>query len=327
MDKGLSFLIAQVLGELVEGNPEEIVQVGLWKGYICLENVHLRKSLFDDEKAPVSLCHGSIGKIEIKIPWNNLGNEPVTVNIEDVFILLRPMYERDNMDMRLQRDHRVKRAKLAAAEMLSASPRPQKKNPSSSWGYFDYYSKYFIERIAKSVLSNINFTISNFHLRYEDHVSCSTEFCFGVTLEQFSLHSVRDEEEMEELVSDRAGAFSSGAFSLLNSLLPSAKGEPVQQACCMDSFAVYCNVLDQLSSDPSVQPFIGRSSTEMLHLMRSTIPTRRQRAAAVVDSSYRPRHDYILRPLHMSSSIDIHLGGSGVGSVQVHTTHTLYHRI
>lgn len=318
MDRVLSQLLAQVLGELVEGNPEEIVRVGLWKGHICLENVNLRKSLFDDEKAPVSLCHGSIGKIEIKIPFNNFGNEPVSVQIEDINILLRPMYERDNMDMRLQRDHRVKRTKLAGAELLAAAPRPQKKK-SASKGFFDYYTKYFVEKIAHSVLSNIHISITNFHLRYEDHVSCSTDFCFGVTLEQFSLHSVKGEDELEELVSGRAGAFANGAFSLLNSLISNAKGEHVQQACAVDSFAVYCNMLDQFSTDPSVQPFIGRPAGELLNLMRTTIPTRRQRAAAIVESPYRPRHDYILRPLHMSSSIDIYLGGSGVGSVQVST--------
>ena len=319
MDRGLSYLIAQLLGEVVEGDFEDSnVQVGLWRGHICLENVLLRKSVFDSEKAPISLCHGSIGKIEIKIPWNNLGKEPVSVSLEDIFILVRPMYDRDTMEMRLQRDHRVKRAKLAATEVLAAEAGHDKlSRPSWTGAYVDYFSKYVAQKVAQSILSNIHLSITNVHIRYEDHVSCPTEFCFGLTLESLSLHSVKGVVDVEDMIAQRAGVFSGDTSTLLTSLLAPPRANSIHQIGCLDSLAIYCNIINPFSVDNSVKPFVGKSTSDIIYLMRSTIPTRRQRAAAALESCHRPRHDYIMRPLHVMSVVEVVLGASGVGSMQV----------
>lgn len=113
VERTLPLLFSQLLNELFEDNNiENNISFGLWNGQLILENLQLKKNIFDDEKAPISLSFGSISKIEIKIPWNNLNNETIKINIENIFILCKPKYTRDTMDMKLRREHRIKRTKL-----------------------------------------------------------------------------------------------------------------------------------------------------------------------------------------------------------------------
>ena len=58
------------------------------------------------------------GKLELRIPWSNLGREPVVIVIDQVFLLVEPKYEWDATAHGM-RQQAIKQAKLAAAEMLA----------------------------------------------------------------------------------------------------------------------------------------------------------------------------------------------------------------
>lgn len=53
-------------------------------GYLVLDDMHIKKSLLDTLELPLALRHGIIGRLEVKIPWSNLGRDPVVVAIDRV---------------------------------------------------------------------------------------------------------------------------------------------------------------------------------------------------------------------------------------------------
>jgi vacuolar protein sorting-associated protein 13A/C len=62
---------------------------------VALENLVLKKRLVDMLELPVSLVHGVIGRFELRIPWSNMGNEPVVCVIDKVHLVVEPKYEWD----------------------------------------------------------------------------------------------------------------------------------------------------------------------------------------------------------------------------------------
>jgi hypothetical protein len=53
-----------------------------------LENVQVKRSLFDKFKLPLTLRLGRIGKLSIKVPWRALSSSPVVIDIEGVYLLI-----------------------------------------------------------------------------------------------------------------------------------------------------------------------------------------------------------------------------------------------
>ena len=112
-------ILNRLLSEFIEeGCFDDNVQVAVWSGYVVLENLVLKKNFFDYLKVPLTLSHGTIGKLELRIPWSNLGREPVVIVIDQVFLLVEPKYEWDATAHGM-RQQAIKQAKLAAAEMLA----------------------------------------------------------------------------------------------------------------------------------------------------------------------------------------------------------------
>ena len=92
--------------------------MALWSGYLVLENLQLKADLFDYLKVPLKLSYGTIGRLEIRIPWSNLGNEPAVVVVDRVYLLAEPKYEWD-AGAHVRREQAIKQAKLAAAELFA----------------------------------------------------------------------------------------------------------------------------------------------------------------------------------------------------------------
>lgn len=55
-------------------------------GDLVLEDMHIKKSLLDTLELPLALRHGILGRLEIRIPWKNLGKDPIVVVVDRVSI-------------------------------------------------------------------------------------------------------------------------------------------------------------------------------------------------------------------------------------------------
>lgn len=192
-EASLARILKSFLSEFVEEDSsssfEEKVQLGVWCGLIVLEHLVLKDKILSMLGLPLSLCHAVIGRLEIRIPWGNLGGEPFIIIVDRVNVLLEPKYEWDPEAVD-NREQAVKQAKLVAAELF-ASKRYDAPDPLQ--GYRNFAKKWLMESIISKLIGNIQVTIRDVHIRYEDHVSCNSDFCFGITLESLHAQSRGDE--------------------------------------------------------------------------------------------------------------------------------------
>ncbi len=158
------------------------LKVGIWSGDVKLRDLELRREALDQLKLPINVVEGHLGQLTLTIPWSNLRGQPVKVFIEDVFLLAAPKedaeYDEEEEERRRQA---VKIEKLDSAEILKErnaeglSQEEQKKSQS------------FTESLVSTIVNNLQITVKNIHVRYEDSISAPGHpFALGVTLEEFS---------------------------------------------------------------------------------------------------------------------------------------------
>ncbi|KAI9155542.1 Vacuolar protein sorting-associated protein [Paramyrothecium foliicola] len=175
-------LLNRFLGMYVKNFDPTQLKVGIWSGDVKLRNLELRREALDQLKLPINVMEGHLGELTLVIPWSNLRGAPVKVFIEDVFLLASPKeeaeYDADEEDRRKQR---LKMEKLDSAELLKErsqeglSQEEQQKSQS------------FTQSLVTKIVDNLQVTVKNIHVRYEDSISAPGHpFALGVTLDEFS---------------------------------------------------------------------------------------------------------------------------------------------
>ncbi|KAI1272115.1 hypothetical protein F5Y07DRAFT_311873 [Xylaria sp. FL0933] len=175
-------LLNRFLGMYVKNFDPAQLKVGIWSGDVKLRDLELRREALDQLKLPINVVEGHLGQLTLIIPWSNLRGAPVKVFIEDVFLLASPKeeaaYDADEEDRRKQR---LKMEKLDSAELIKErnqeglSQEEQKKSQS------------FTESLVTKIVDNLQVTVKNIHVRYEDSISAPGHpFALGATLEEFS---------------------------------------------------------------------------------------------------------------------------------------------
>jgi vacuolar protein sorting-associated protein 13A/C len=182
-------LLNRFLGMYIRNFDPGQLKVGIWSGDVKLRDLELRKEALDQLKLPINVVEGHLGALTLTIPWSNLRGQPVKVYIEDVFLLAAPKedaeYDEEEEERRRQA---VKIEKLDSAEMLKErneeglSQEEQKKSQS------------FTESLVSTIVNNLQITVKNIHVRYEDSISAPGHpFALGITLEEFSAISTDGE--------------------------------------------------------------------------------------------------------------------------------------
>ncbi|KAH8890292.1 vacuolar protein sorting-associated protein 13 [Thozetella sp. PMI_491] len=178
----VSGLLNRFLGMYVKNFDPTQLKVGIWSGDVKLRDLELRREALDQLKLPINVVEGHLGELTLVIPWSNLRGAPVKIFIEDVFLLASPKEEAQyNEEEEERRKQRVKMEKLDSAELLKErsqeglSQEEQKKSQS------------FTQSLVTKIVDNLQVTVKNIHVRYEDAISAPGHpFALGVTLEEFS---------------------------------------------------------------------------------------------------------------------------------------------
>lgn len=178
----VSNLLNRFLGMYVQNFDPKQLNVGIWSGDVKLRDLELRREALDQLKLPLNVVEGHLGSLTLSIPWSNLRGKPLKVNIEDVFLLAAPKEDADyDAEEEDRRAHAVKMEKLDSAELLKErntegmSAEEQQKNQS------------FTASLVTAIVDNVQVTIKNIHIRYEDSISDPGHpFALGVTLADFS---------------------------------------------------------------------------------------------------------------------------------------------
>ncbi|XP_026840774.1 vacuolar protein sorting-associated protein 13 [Drosophila persimilis] len=172
-------VLNKVLGDYIENLDRNQLKIGIWGGDVVLQNLKIRESALEDLDLPVQIVYGYLGKLVLKIPWKNLYSQPVIVNIEDLYVLVSP---NNNVQYNAEKEAKYELdAKMAALDALEAARKKEiEKNTAKP-------DAGFAEKLTAQIVNNLQVTISNVHLRYEDSTTTGSPFSFGVSLHRLEL--------------------------------------------------------------------------------------------------------------------------------------------
>lgn len=181
----LASLLNRLLAAYVDGLNTSQLNVGIWSGDVKLRNLRLKTSALDKFRLPIDVKEGYLGDLTLSIPWSNLKGKPVRILVENVYLLAAPKNSSVEVDEEeeAQRAQAAKQEKLANAELLgrdsgqgvAISSEDEQKNQS------------FTSSLITKIVDNLQFTVRNIHIRYEDSLSNPEHpFSAGITLAEFS---------------------------------------------------------------------------------------------------------------------------------------------
>ena len=58
---------------------------------MTLKSLRLKISAFEALNLPLSVADGQLGEVRVKVPWRNLGGEPMLISIRTLHLLLTPL--------------------------------------------------------------------------------------------------------------------------------------------------------------------------------------------------------------------------------------------
>ncbi|KAE9408077.1 vacuolar protein sorting-associated protein vps13 [Gymnopus androsaceus JB14] len=193
-----------------------------------VENLDMNQVNYGIGQGQLTLRH--LGEFTLSLHWMNLGNQPVEVLIEDVYLLVVPstqsVYDPEEEEKRAQA---AKLERLENAELLHM--RGQAEQPSND----SPQQQGLWSSLTAKIINNLQITVKNIHIRYEDKMSVPGHpFAAGITLAGFTAVSV-NEEWQPTFIESTAGAIHK--LAKLQSLAlyfdtdsPSMAGLPLKEA-------------------------------------------------------------------------------------------------
>ncbi|KAG5677846.1 hypothetical protein PVAND_007566 [Polypedilum vanderplanki] len=228
-------------------------------GDVVLKNLVLKGSALSELDLPVQTTYGHLGSLVLKIPWKNLYSAPVEAYIDRLYLLAVPNNSvRYNAEREEKAALEAKKAELERIQ-LAKKLESEKNKPKED--------KTFAEKLSAQIINNVQIKISDIHIRYEDNVSCSTPFAFGVTLSNFSVHTTD---------------------SLWNKTFISQSLTEIYKLAQLESLAVYMNCDCKLFQEYSQDNYIV--------MFRESIATRTMKPSD---------YDFILGPINSEAKLTL----------------------
>jgi len=170
-------------------------RISIYAGDVTLKNLQLKQDALDDLDLPVEVRAGLLGSLTLKVPWKNLGGTPVVVNIDQLYILASPKKSH-------KWKHEVERSPKEFNEAYQKAKLQRVLRKEQSWKkgvekmqkgseYDDTSRPGFLKGLIDTVIGNLQFSISNIHIRYEDPETRPGHiFACGFTLKKLSASTV-----------------------------------------------------------------------------------------------------------------------------------------
>lgn len=196
----LNVLFNRILAPYVENLDLNQVNYGIAQGQLTLRNLRLKRGVLDKFQLPVDVTEGHLGKFTLSLHWLNLGNQPVEIFIEDVYLLVVPSAQTTvSPEEEEARKQAAKAERLESAELLHMKGQAETQPDSVQ-------TQGLIQSLITKVINNLQVTVKNIHIRYEDSLSVPGHpFSAGVTLAGFTAVSV-DKQWKPVFIESTAGA-------------------------------------------------------------------------------------------------------------------------
>nr|GMD94199.1 Vacuolar protein sorting-associated protein 13 [Ipomoea batatas] len=90
LEDQVAYLLQRYLGNYVLGLNKEALKISVWQGDVELTNMQLKPEALNALKLPVRVKAGFLGSVKLKVPWSRLGQDPVVVHLDRIFLLAEP---------------------------------------------------------------------------------------------------------------------------------------------------------------------------------------------------------------------------------------------
>ncbi|KZO93498.1 vacuolar protein sorting-associated protein 13 [Calocera viscosa TUFC12733] len=202
LESVLQTFLNRFLAPYVENLNTSQMNFGIWSGEVKLRNLKLKREALDKFRLPVDVVEGYLGEFRLSVPWNNLRGKPVAVAIENVYLIALPAAEtKVDAEEDDRRRQAAKQEKLENAELLRLRSGQEELSPED-----EAKNQTFISQLSTRILNNLQITVKNVHIRYEDKLSVPEHpFAAGITLAGFKAVST-DGNWMETFIEDSLGA-------------------------------------------------------------------------------------------------------------------------
>ncbi|CAF1212266.1 unnamed protein product [Rotaria magnacalcarata] len=257
------YLLDKYLSDYIENLDTKKLQIDLWNGNVVLEKLYLKPNALADLNLPVTVSLGYLEKLTLQVPWSNLYVNPTKVTIDGLYLLVVPKTE---VEYDAKRDEKERHeAKMKEVHKIEELRKEQEalKNAATA----DKTSDTFVERMQLQVIRNLELSIRNIHVVYEDKSTKPNHpFAFGFTLNYITLHTTTSDWKPTILKEDTPLIHKLGELSALS---------------------VYWNTNAQSRS--------GLPREEALNNLRAKIAVDNQRTPTDIS--------YILRPLNIKAKV------------------------
>ena len=159
-------LFGKVIDQYIKNFDPKQLQIALYNGEVNMTNLEIKKEALDAIHLPINVVEGHISKLTAYIPYQNLRGSPTRIEIEDVFLLVAPKSadeyneEEDKKRAQILKMQRLERAEfLKDQDTEGRSQEDQQKHQS------------FMEGMIALVVDNLQISVKNIHIRYEDSVA------------------------------------------------------------------------------------------------------------------------------------------------------------
>lgn len=191
-----AFLLNKYLGKYIDDLDSEQLNIGIFSGTVQLTELKFKPEALYELDLPIEVKVGSVGKISIDIPWTTLYLDPVLVHIEDIFILSGPVIDREydpEKEKRLIRAQKRKRLEEVQEPMSGEE--------------FDDKPRGFFENLAATLINNIQVSIQNVHIRYEDVVSGHSALACGMLIQSLTAITTNNKWKPTQIDGDAKSIF------------------------------------------------------------------------------------------------------------------------
>uniref|UniRef100_UPI0037E8D5D5 intermembrane lipid transfer protein VPS13D n=1 Tax=Semicossyphus pulcher TaxID=241346 RepID=UPI0037E8D5D5 len=175
----VAWVLNTYLGKYVSNLNTDQLSIALLKGAVELENLPLRKDALREFDLPFEVKAGFIGKITLQIPFYRPHSDPWVICMSQLNLIIGPaqLQEYDGEKEKEEETERKKRLLKALEDKF--------KSECDQRGESYWYSA--TASVVTRIVENIELTIQDVHLRFEDDFSNPEKpFSFGVCINNVS---------------------------------------------------------------------------------------------------------------------------------------------
>ncbi|RLN54564.1 hypothetical protein BBJ28_00020759, partial [Nothophytophthora sp. Chile5] len=179
------------LGQYVDGLRGDSLAVGLWSGELELRDLALKPQALAALQLPVTIVSGSVARVLVRVPWNQLGSASVCVSLEGVSALVVPNTQRPSAaELQQAKRNQLERRELLRQHRRFAARVAPEQDPQAAKTTEQEDEGTFVSRLTARIVANLQVTLCDVHLRYEDAVANpEAPFACGFLLERFRFHT------------------------------------------------------------------------------------------------------------------------------------------